>query len=96
MDKYSFLFHIILKEVNKSFSSKYHDDERLSTLIVDFVICGGGSKIKFSLKGLTALEAERRIFLFAIQISGRSGESLKSDVKSERVFLGDIIFCQSL
>ena len=43
------------------------------SLIVDFVICGGGSKIKFSLKGLTALEAERRFFLFAIQISG-SGE----------------------
>ena len=58
------------------------------SLIVDFVICGGGSKIKFSLKGLTALEAERRIFYLPFRFP--EVVSLKSDVKSERVFLGDI------
>ena len=59
------------------------------SLIVDFVICGGGSKIKFSLKGLTALEAERRIFYLPFRFP-EEVVSLKSDVKSERVFLGDI------
>ena len=58
------------------------------SLIVDFVICEGGSKIKFSLKGLTALEAERRIFYLPFRFP--EVVSLKSDVKSERVFLGDI------
>ena len=59
------------------------------SLTVDFVICGGGSKIKFSLKGLTALEAERRIFYLPFRFP-EEVVSLKSDVKSERVFLGDI------
>ena len=50
------------------------------SLIVDFVICGGGSNIKFSLKGLTALEAERRIFYLPFRFP-EVKVSLKSDVK---------------